>query len=326
MRTAFIVTGGAGFIGSNLVATLNARGHDDILVVDHLNHPLKERNLAALRHRGFMDKGAFRAALRTGGVAVGATVFHLGACSSTTQLDEDYLRDNNLDYTRELCDWTLAQGARFIYASSAATYGDGALGYRDDESLIPRLQPLNPYGRSKQEFDRWALDRGLLRRIAGLKYFNVYGPGEAHKSDMRSVINKAHRQILDTGEMTLFKSHRPDYRDGEQTRDFVYVRDAVAMTLFFHDRPDVNGLFNAGTGAARTWLDLARALFAALERPPRIRFIPMPEVLRERYQYHTEADMTRLRTAGYAAPVTSVEDGVRDYVTRGMETGPIREG
>ncbi len=314
MSDSFIVTGGAGFIGSNLVKALNRRGHADILIVDHLNHAAKDRNLRGLHYRAYQDKADFRRDLHAGTLPAVATVFHLGACSSTTETDAGYLRDNNVAYTRELCTWSLARGARFIYASSAATYGDGALGYADDPALVPRLQPLNLYGQSKQDFDLWALREGLLERIVGLKYFNVYGPGEDHKGDMRSLVNKAYRQILDAGTLNLFRSHRSDYRDGEQDRDFVYVRDAVAVTLFFHDHADRSGLFNCGTGRARTWLALAHALFAAMGRPPQLNFMDMPEHLRDKYQYHTEADMARMRKAGYTAPFTSVEDGVDDYV------------
>lgn len=310
----FIVTGGAGLIGCNLVKALNARGETDVVVVDHLNHPAKQRNLDALRYRDYMEKSAFRAALRAGAVARADTVFHLGACSSTTETNKTYLDDNNVGYTRDLCEWCLGNDTRFIYASSAATYGDGALGYSDDDGLIPQLKPLNLYGGSKQEFDRWALDNNRLDRIVGLKYFNVYGPHEDHKESMRSVVNKAHSQIRETGELGLFKSYRTDYADGQQERDFVYVRDAVNVTLHFHDHRNVSGIFNCGTGQARTWLDLARAIFAAMGREPNIRFVDMPANIRDKYQYHTEADISKLRGAGYAAAFTSIEDGVREYV------------
>jgi ADP-L-glycero-D-manno-heptose 6-epimerase len=314
-RSSFIVTGGAGFIGCNVVAELNRRGHEDILVVDEAGGgEAKQQNLRAVRFRELVDKDAFRRAIRGGKQPPPTAVFHLGACSSTTELNEDFLKDNNFLYTRELCEWCLANKVRFVYASSAATYGDGAQGYSDDDRVMPSLAPLNPYGRSKQMFDRWAMEQGLLNRIAGLKYFNVYGPHEDHKGDMRSVVNKAYQQILDTGEIRLFKSYNPRYADGEQERDFVYVRDAVDVTLFFHDHPGASGLFNCGTGQARTWLDLARAVFAAMNRPPKIVFVDMPAELRERYQYHTQADPAKLRRAGYARPFTSLEDGVRDYV------------
>jgi ADP-L-glycero-D-manno-heptose 6-epimerase len=317
-----LVTGGAGFIGSNLVRALNRRGLDNILVVDHLNHPGKQRNLDRLRFRRYLDKTEFRSLLRAGDLPKPSAVFHLGACSSTTETNEDYLRDNNDRFTRDLCEWALHSGARFIYASSAATYGDGAQGYSDDDAVTPTLKPLNPYGRSKHRFDLWALETGTLRAIAGLKYFNVYGPGEDHKGDMRSMVNKAYAQVLRDGAITLFRSHRPDYRDGEQDRDFLHVDDAVAMTLFFYDRPDVSGLFNCGTGTARTWLDLARALFAALDRPPRIVFTDMPEAIRNAYQYHTQADMSKIRKAGFLAPFLNLEEGVRRYVREYLMAQP----
>ena len=309
-----IVTGGAGLIGSNIVRELNERGIDDILVVDHLNHPEKDANLARLRYAQYMDRAEFREAIRSGLVEPAAGLFHLGACSSTTETDAAYLEDNNTAYTRDLCLWCLGNGTRFVYASSAATYGDGALGYSDAHSVIPSLKPLNLYGQSKQDFDLWALNRGLLNRIAGIKYFNVFGPGEDHKGDMRSIINKSYSVIKDTGKMTLFKSHRPDYGDGKQTRDFVYVKDAAQLTLWLCDNPGVNGVFNCGTGKARTWLDLARALFAAMGREPDINFTDMPPVLRDKYQYHTEAEMGKIRAAGFGTPFQSLENAIADYV------------
>ncbi len=318
----YMVTGGAGFIGSNLVAALNARGEDAVLVVDNLNHPLKQRNLERLRIVRYLDKRELRGALRGGEFASVETVFHLGACSSTTERDQAYLADNNTAFTRDLCAWALAGGRRFIYASSAATYGGGEHGYSDDPGRIPLLRPLNPYGQSKQDFDLLALREGWLGRIAGLKYFNVYGPNEHHKGEMRSVVHKAHGQIRRTGRLQLFRSHRPGWRDGEQMRDFIHVRDAVAVTLFFHDHPEVAGLFNCGTGRARTWLDLGRAVFAAMGLEPRIDFIDMPPSLREHYQYHTEADLARLRTAGCGHTFTSLEAGVQDYVSGDLAGQP----
>ncbi|MGI6098261.1 MAG: ADP-glyceromanno-heptose 6-epimerase [Kiritimatiellia bacterium] len=318
----YIVTGGAGLIGSNLVAALNARGETDILVVDNLNHPMKRRNLEGLRYAGYLDKRDLRAALRACEYGSVETIFHLGACSSTTERNLEYLADNNTAYTRELCEWALAGGRRFIYASSAATYGGGEHGYSDAPEIIPLLRPLNAYGQSKQDFDLIALREGWLDRIAGLKYFNVFGPNEHHKGEMRSVVHKAHGQIRRTGSLQLFRSHRPDYRDGEQTRDFVYVRDAVAVTLFFHDHQEASGIFNCGTGQARTWLDLGRAVFAAMGLEPNIEFIDMPPTLREHYQYHTEADLTRLRACGCNHVFMTLEAGVHDYVTSDLARQP----
>jgi len=309
-----VVTGAAGFIGCNIVKALNARGRDDIIVVDALGHDDRWRNLAELRFADFLHKDEFRRRVLEDRPMGLDAVIHMGACSSTTETDADYLADNNTRYTRDLCEWCLRHNVRFVYASSAATYGDGSLGYADDADLTPRLRPLNMYGYSKQMFDLWALRNGLFDRIVGLKYFNVYGPHEDHKGDMRSVVHKAFHQILETGGVNLFKSYRPEYADGEQVRDFIYVRDAVDATLHFLDRRDVSGLFNCGTGKARSWLDLARAVFAAMGREPKIDFIDMPESLRPKYQYHTQSDATRLRGAGFTAAFTELEDGVRDYV------------
>ena len=310
-----IVTGGAGLIGSNIVRQLNARGETDILVVDHLGgNALKQRNLQAIQYAAYMERDVFRAAVRVGQIEPPAVFYHLGACSSTTETDEAFLEDNNTGYTREMCEWCLAHGTRFVYASSAATYGDGSQGYSDDERVIPTLKPLNLYGWSKQRFDLWLLEEKLTGRVAGLKYFNVFGPGEDHKGDMRSVVSKSYAVVRDTGRMSLFKSDRPDYADGCQDRDFVYVKDAAAVTVWLGDHPEVNGIFNCGTGHARTWLDLANALFAALGKPPQIDFIEMPAKLRGKYQYHTEAEMAKLRAAGCDVPFRPLEDAVRDYV------------
>jgi len=314
MADSFIVTGGAGFIGTNIVAALNERGHEDILIVDRLDSEIKKHYLDKLAFKDFVDKDTFRADFLNNKVEKVTTVFHMGACSSTTETNEEFLKDNNTLYTQDLCEWCLHNHTRFIYASSAATYGDGSLGYSDANDVTPTLKPLNLYGESKQMFDVWALKNALFDSIVGLKYFNVYGPMEDHKDDMRSVINKAYKQILDSGELKLFKSHRPEYEDGKQERDFVYVRDAVAVTLFFHDHPEVSGLFNCGTGTARTWLDLAHAVFAAMDREPTISFVDMPESIREKYQYHTCAAPEKLHNAGYKAPFTTIEDGVNDYV------------
>ncbi len=314
MGGKYIVTGGAGFIGSNLVAELNRRGEDHILVVDELGQDEKWRNLVGLDYADYWEKDDFRFHLRNDSLGETDVVFHLGACSSTTERNASFLADNNYRFTCELCEWCIRHKARFIYASSAATYGDGAGGYADDLDKIATLKPLNMYGYSKQMFDLWALRHDFFDRIAGIKYFNVYGPHEAHKGDMRSMVHKAFGQINATGKMKLFKSENPAYRDGEQLRDFMHVRDAVAVTLFFAENQDVNGLFNCGSGKARTWFDLARAVFAAMGKEPQVELIDMPEELRAKYQYRTEADLSRLRAAGYNEPFMSLEDGVRDYI------------
>jgi ADP-L-glycero-D-manno-heptose 6-epimerase len=327
-----LVTGGAGFIGSALVWALNGRGLTDIVITDFLEPnkrwkdlvPLdagrdgKRRNLAPLKFADFVEADIFRARLQVDPRAFGrfGTVFHLGACSSTTERNEAYLIDNNFAYTRELADWALAQEARFIYASSGATYGDGAAGMDDQDDNLARLRPLNLYGFSKQLFDLYAQREGLLNRIAGLKYFNVFGPNEDHKGDMRSLVNKAYQQILATGKVRLFKSCKPEFKDGEQQRDFLYVKDAVEMTLHFAEKATAaGGLYNIGSGQANTWLALTAAIFAALGRPPAVEFIEMPAALRDKYQYFTRADIAKLRRTGYTPPVTPLGEAVRDYVT-----------
>ena len=314
MSHKYIVTGGAGFIGSNIVAELNARGEDDILVVDILGRDEKWKNLVGLKFEDYWEADRFRFALQNDALQTVRAIFHMGACSATTETDASYLADNNYRLTRELCEWCIEKGTRFVYASSGATYGDGSLGYSDDDEATWGLQPLNMYGYSKHLFDLWALRSGFAKQIVGLKFFNVYGPREDHKGDMRSVVNKAYAQIRDAGAVKLFRSYRPEYKDGEQVRDFVYVKDAVDVCLWFGDNWDASGIYNVGTGTCRTWLDLARATFAAMGREPKIEFIDMPESLRAKYQYRTEADISKLRAAGYDRPMTTLEDGVRDYV------------
>jgi ADP-L-glycero-D-manno-heptose 6-epimerase len=314
-----LVTGGAGFIGSALVWALNQRGRSDIVVTDFLGSDEKWKNLVPLKFADYVDAAEFRRHLATNAAHFGkfSAVFHLGACSATTEKNAAYLADNNYAYTKELAAWSLANGARFIYASSAATYGDGAQGMDDQDENLQRLRPLNMYGYSKHLFDLHAQRAGWLKRIVGVKYFNVFGPNEDHKGDMRSLVNKAYQQILATGRVQLFKSHKPEFKDGEQMRDFLYVKDAIEMTLHFAENPageKAAGLFNLGSGEANTWLTLTRAIFAALGREPQIDFIDMPEVLRGKYQYFTQADVTKLRAAGYARTMTPLPEAVRDYV------------
>ncbi|MFC1498644.1 ADP-glyceromanno-heptose 6-epimerase [Verrucomicrobiota bacterium] len=314
MTDRFIVTGGAGFIGCNIATELNKRGHENIIIVDNPVHEEQKANLESISFTNLLSIEDFREKFLQDKLEPCTAVFHMGACSSTTETNEEYINDNNYLYTRQLCEWCLKHNVRFIYASSAATYGDGSLGYSDEDKIMPDLKPLNLYGNSKQMFDMWALENGLLDRIAGLKYFNVYGPHEDHKGDMRSVVNKAYDQVLQTGRICLFKSYKSDYKDGEQKRDFVYVKDAVKVTLFFLDHPDVSGLFNCGTGQARTWHDLTKAVFAAMGKKPEIIFVDMPDTIKEKYQYYTQADISKLQMAGYAEPFCSIEDGVKDYV------------
>ncbi len=309
-----VVTGGAGFIGSALVQDLNSRGRSDILIVDIRDHVEKEKNLGHLRYAQFLDRDDFMAQIQSRSLKDVTAVFHLGACSSTTETEAAFLRKINFEYTRDLAIFALEAGARFIYASSAATYGNGDRGYDDDESCLEILQPLNPYGHSKHQLDLWARDQGWLDRIVGLKYFNVFGPNENHKEDMRSMVLKGYLQVRDTGRIRLFKSYRPEYKDGGQVRDFIYIKDAVAMTMFFYDHPEIGGLFNIGTGQERNWNDLAASIFSAMGRETQIEYIEMPESLRDQYQYHTCAEIGKIRSTGFGQPIRSLEEGVQDYV------------
>jgi len=319
-----LVTGGAGFIGSALVWALNRRGLTNIVITDILGQDEKWKNLVPLKYADYVEAGAFRDRLNNQGNVFGkfSAVFHLGACSATTEKNASYLIDNNFAYTKELAAWSLAQQARFIYASSAATYGDGAQGMDDKSPDLGALRPLNMYGYSKHLFDLYAQREGILNSIVGVKYFNVYGPNEDHKGDMRSLVNKAFQQILETGKVRLFKSYKPEFKDGEQMRDFLYVKDAVEMTIHFAETATASGgLYNLGSGEANTWVTLSRAIFAALGREPQIEFIEMPEVLRGKYQYFTKADIAKLRSSGYTKPVTLLPEAVRDYVQGYMVPG-----
>lgn len=313
MSKTVVVTGGAGFIGRNAIAELNRRGVSNILLVDELGTEDKWQNLRGLVFEDMLSPAQFLTLIERNVLPEVEAVLHLGACSATTERDADFLLRNNYHYTRTLCEWTLAHAVRFIYASSAATYGDGAQGYSDADKNTPVLVPLNMYGYSKHMFDLWALRHKLFDRIVGLKYFNVFGPYEDHKGDMRSVVSKSYFQVRDTGEINLFESYRPEYADGEQMRDFIYVKDAVDVTLWFLDN-QIGGLFNCGTGRARTWKDLARAVFAAMQKPEVIHYVPMPDALRGKYQYFTEAAMGKLRGVGYDRPFLSLEEGVADYL------------
>ena len=287
----------SGLIGSATIWGLNNRNLNNIWAVDdcEADGP-KEKNLQPLEIKDRTGIADFRNLFRKDSPKLKevSTVIHLGACSSTTESDEEYLNDNNLSYTQELCQWAIKNGVRFVYASSASTYGDGSMGMDDEDKDIEKYQPLNLYGWSKQNFDLYAKQSGWLESIVGLKYFNVYGPNEEHKGNMRSVVSKAFEQINETGEMTPFKSYHPNYEDGKQMRDFLYVKDAVCMTLWLAENDQANGLFNLGNGRARTWLDLAHSIFGAMNIAPNIRFIDMPENLRSKYQYFTEAKVNKL--------------------------------
>ncbi len=308
-----LVTGGAGLIGSNVVEELNNRGESNIVIVDHLGKSEKWKNLSRLNFIDYFEKDFFLKKIEQGNALDDITrVIHLGACSSTTETDSSYLIQNNFEYTKILALECVKRGVKFVYASSAATYGGGEQGY-DDYSELEKLRPLNMYGYSKHLFDLFAKKSGLSEKIAGLKYFNVFGFGEDHKGDMRSLVLKGYKQILENKEITLFKSYKNEYADGEQKRDFLYVKDAAKITLhiLFNNH---TGIFNVGRGIAESWNDLATALFVAMEIPVNIRYIEMPQSLREKYQYYTKAETNKLGEIGYKEKFFSLEESVKDYV------------
>ncbi|SBW01443.1 ADP-L-glycero-D-manno-heptose-6-epimerase [uncultured delta proteobacterium] len=311
----YIVTGGAGMIGSAMIWKLNALGITDILVVDHLGTSEKWKNLVNRAFTEYMPREIFLEKITRDALGYAIEgIFHMGACSSTTERDADYLFSNNTEYTKTLVRYALGKGIRIINASSAATYGNGAHGFDDNPEGLPRYKPLNAYGYSKHLVDLWAMREGVQDSFVSLKFFNVYGPNEYHKGDMRSVVAKAFLQVLETGRVRLFASDRAEYPDGGQMRDFIYVKDCADAMWWLMEHGNVNGLFNMGTGKARTWNDLARALFAGMGREERIEFIPLPEQLRGKYQYFTEAPMDRLALTGCPMPRHTLEDGVADYV------------
>lgn len=319
-----IITGGAGFIGSNLLAGLEDRGYGNLVVCDRFGSDDKWRNIAKREIRDIIKPESLMDYLDANADRI-KVIFHMGAVSSTTETDSDLIVDTNFVFSRQLWKWCACNDARFIYASSAATYGDGERGFSDDESpeALARLRPLNPYGWSKHLFDRRVIR--VVRdqkesaeapppQWAGLKFFNVYGPNEYHKGDQMSVACKLFPQAAAGAAAKLFKSSNPDYKDGGQLRDFIYVGDCVDVILWLYENPDISGLFNVGTGKARSFKDLAEAVFSALGKEPKINYIDMPQELKDRYQYYTEADMRKLRDAGYDKPFTELEEGVRSYV------------
>lgn len=310
-----IITGAAGFIGSCLIQKLNNEGYYDLILVDDFSNELKNKNFEGKKFASKVGRDVFPTWLRENQLHV-QFIFHIGARTDTTEMDRELLNHLNLDYTKSIWNICTEFGLPLVYASSAATYGLGELGYDDDESKIPMLKPLNPYGDSKNEFDIWALKQDKKPYFwTGLKFFNVYGPNEYHKGRMASVIFHTFNQIQKTGSMKLFQSHNPDFKDGEQMRDFVYVKDVVNILYFLmHHRKD-SGIYNLGTGEARTFLDLAKSTFYALTKEPEISFVPTPEDIREKYQYFTEANMNKLRSIGYSQDFYSLEDGVKDYVS-----------
>ena len=317
-----IVTGGAGFIGSAFVWKLNQQGIDDILIVDALEKSESWKNLVGLRFSDYLHKEDFLEMLLTTDIFENVdAIIHMGACSATTEEDGDYLMDNNYRYTKLLSQWCQQNGAYFMYASSAATYGNGEFGFKDSDDLLTKFRPENRYGFSKHFFDLYAQKNNLLDSIVGLKFFNVFGPNEAHKGDMKSVVAKAYKQIQEEGEVKLFKSHRDDYKDGEQMRDFVYIKDCVEVMWWLLSNRSVTGIFNVGTSQARTWKDLVGGIYKALDKKPNIKFIDMPEHIRGHYQYYTEASGEKLKKAGCPIEFRSLEDAVKDYVQEYLVPG-----
>jgi ADP-L-glycero-D-manno-heptose 6-epimerase len=310
-----VVTGGAGFIGSAFIHKLNREGIEDILVVDALGKNEKWKNLAGLSYTDYLHKNVFIDQVISDTLDFQPqAIVHMGACSRTTERDADYLMENNYRFTRRLAKWAVERGIRFIYASSAATYGDGENGF-SDAADIEMLRPLNRYGYSKHVFDLYARRTGLLDHITGLKFFNVFGPNEYHKGDMTSVVFKAFNQIQETGRVELFKSHRNDYADGEQKRDFLYIKDCVDIMWWLVNREEITGLYNLGSGEARTWNDLAASIFSAIDLPSDIHYINMPEILRGSYQYYSQADIRKLQSTGCPLNFRSLEEAILDYVT-----------
>jgi len=316
-----IVTGGAGLIGSALIWKLNSLGKKDILVVDNnAEGSPKWKNLESLDYSDYVEADVFLEKIKANSLNEEVeVVFHMGACTDTTEMDEEYLTQNNVEYSKVLAEWSLSRGARFIYASSAATYGAGEFGYLDRDELTSQLKPLNPYGESKRQFDLWVLNNNLQSKVVGFKFFNVFGPNEYHKGHMRSVVHKGYEQIKKEGKMRLFKSYRPDYKDGEQLRDFVYVKDVVDVLVWFWKNPDCNGIYNLGAGTTHSWNELAQGIFKALNLETNIEYIEMPDNLKKQYQYHTLADLTKLKATDCPYNPESFEDSIADYVINYLE-------
>lgn len=317
-----VVTGAEGFIGSCLVAKLNQHNYNDLVLVDDFDSwPNRAANLVGKKYTAKVNRKDFFEWLKQNANQV-QFVFHIGARTDTTETDAVIFKELNYDFSQQLWNICVAEGIGLVYASSAATYGEGENGYDDDITKLDALNPLNLYGKSKNDFDKWAIAQPKQPYFwAGLKFFNVYGPNEYHKGRMASVIFHAFNQIKEHGKVKLFKSHRPDYKDGEQMRDFIYVKDLCDVCLFLMETRKNSGLYNLGTGQARTWNDLAKAIFSALQLEPNIEYIPIPEDIRDKYQYFTEANMSKLKAIGYNKPFTPIEDAVKDYVTNYLQTG-----
>ena len=323
-----VVTGAAGFIGSCLVGFLNDAGYENLFLVDDFSDEEKEQNLFKKKFIQEIEREEFFDFLKRVNPKIDF-VYHLGARTDTTEFDYAIHEHLNVDYSKKIWNYCTEKNVPLVYASSAATYGSGDFGYKDDENIIPNLRPLNPYGVSKNEFDKWVLkqEKNCPPKWAGLKFFNVYGPNEYHKTRMASVIFHSYNQIKENGFVKLFKSHKPEFEDGCQLRDFIYVKDVLKICFWFlecwqHDPETfISGIYNVGTGKARTFEDLVKATFSALHKPAQIKFIDIPEDIRENYQYFTEADMNKIRSAGYSQPFYSLEEGVDDYVRNYLSKG-----
>ena len=314
-----IVTGGAGFIGSAIIWMLNENGIDDILVVDHLGNSDKWKNLVNRKYRDYMHKSAFLTNIEKNRFDRVEAIIHMGACSSTTETDADYLMENNFHYSVTLATHALANNIRFINASSAATYGDGKQGFTDNIKELDNLRPLNMYGYTKHLFDMWAVRSRATNNMASLKFFNVFGPNEYHKGDMCSMVYKGFHQIRENGSLRLFKSHHPDYADGGQRRDFVYVKNCVKIVQWLIENPSVTGLFNVGSGNDRSWNDLATGLFTAMNMPLTIDYIDMPKQIQGKYQNYTKANMEKLKSTGCPVNFSGFEDTINDYVVNYLQ-------
>lgn len=310
-----VVTGAAGFIGSCMVAFLNEKGFENLLLVDDFSRADKENNLKDKKYKDKINRSEFFVWLENHKPSIKA-IIHLGARTDTTEFDYTIHEKLNVQYSKQIWNYCTAHQVPLVYASSAATYGSGTQGYDDNHILPFELEPLNPYGVSKNEFDKWALKQTKAPiKWYGLKFFNVYGPNEYHKGRMASVIFHSFHQIKQNGSVNLFKSHRPDFKDGQQLRDFIYVMDVIAVCYWLLDSDAQSGLYNLGTGKARSFEDLVKATFAAMNLKPVIQYIDMPEDIRDKYQYFTEAQMNKLKSAGYLQPFTNLEEGIKEYVT-----------